>query len=190
MGDEFKIKIQWLPGAILPVVTRRSSTAADLSNLLQFSCFANEKVYLFHNGEVLNPSMTLESQGIQMSDVVECKIVSQMDISETPSFEKHSIAREAARVLDMRIDKEGRKNEIEESDSDSSSDYDCYQFLMMEDNDLTTLNSISSEPLPIAWKNDEQNDISYECFKDEDKSKNKTQEGSATKKELKESFTC
>ena len=163
MGDELKVKIQWLPGAILPVVTHSSSTAAELSNLLQFSCFDHEKVYLFHNGFVLNPSETLESQGIKRGDVIECKIVSQLDkFGEIFTQEDQSIAREIARVLDIRTDKIESKKEMGKSDSNSSySDSDSYQFLFMENSDLTTSNNISSEPLPVIWQNDEYENISY-----------------------------
>ena len=163
MDDELKVKIQWLPGAILPVVTHSSSTAAELSNLLQFSCFDHEKVYLFHNGYVLNPSETLESQGIKKGDVIECKIVSQIDrFDDMFPRENQSIAREMARVLDMRTENIESRKEMGKPDSNSSySDSDSYNFLFMEDNDLSTSNDISSEPLPIIWQNDECENISY-----------------------------
>ncbi|KAH0793428.1 hypothetical protein GPJ56_002657 [Histomonas meleagridis] len=163
MSDELKVRIQWLPGAILPVVTRYSATAADLSNLLQFSCFNNEKVYLFHNGEVLTPSMTLQSQGVHKDDVIECKIVSQVDkFGPILPPERQSIAREMARVLDMRTDMTEPTKDFKKSDSNSSySDSDSYKYLMDDDNDLTTANDISSEPLPIIWQNDEQENIQY-----------------------------
>ncbi|KAH0788962.1 hypothetical protein GPJ56_007097 [Histomonas meleagridis] len=163
MDDELKVNIQWLPGAILPVVTHRSSTAEELSNLLQFSCFEHEKVYLFHNGLVLNPSETLGNQGIKKGDVIECKIVSQIDrLADLFIKENQSIAREMARVLDIRTDKIDSRNEVGKTDSNSSySDSDSYQFLFLEGSDLTTSNDISSDPLPIIWQNDDYEDIRY-----------------------------
>ena len=189
MNDELKVNIQWLPGAILPVITHYSDTAADLSNLLQFSCFENEKVYLFHNGEVLTPSLTLKSQGIKKNDVIECKIVSRFYKSdEIIPREKQSIAREMARVLDMRTDKNEPTKEMQKSDSNSSySDSDSYRFLMMDDSDLTTSNDISSEPLPIIWQSDEQENVIYGSqtnIQDND-----AQENTDAKKGVKEKFT-
>ncbi|KAH0787566.1 hypothetical protein GPJ56_008560 [Histomonas meleagridis] len=166
MDDELKIKIQWLPGAILPVVTHGSSTAAELADLLQFSCFDHERVYLFHNGSILNPSDTLSSQGIKKGDVVECKIVGQIEkFEELFPKENQSIAREMARVLDMRTDKIYERKEMSRRERNSScsddDDDDSYQFLMMEGSDLTTSNDISTDPLPIIWQNNEYDDIPY-----------------------------
>ncbi|KAH0792540.1 chitin synthase regulatory factor chr2 [Histomonas meleagridis] len=160
MSDELKVKIQWLPGAVLPVVTKCSATAEDLSNLLKFSCFNNEKVYLFHNGEVLTQSMTLESQGVHKGDVIECKIVSQVDYEERKvSLEQQSLAREMARVLDMRTEMSEPMDYV--NSESNSTDSDSYHYLLESDNDLTTSNDISSEPLPIIWQNDEHENVMY-----------------------------
>ncbi|KAH0794807.1 hypothetical protein GPJ56_001354 [Histomonas meleagridis] len=186
MNDELKIKIQWLPGAVLPVVTHGSSTADELSKLLQFSCFSNEKIVLFHNGEVLKPSVSLQSQGVQKGDVIECKVVSKLNGSKDSSPETESIAREAARVLDMKTNN-SKESEFKKSDSNSSySDSDNYQFLQAEDNDLTHANVISSEPLPIAWQNDVPENITFE---NKAKLKDQANEKPAKEKSVKEKMT-
>lgn len=190
MSDELKVKIQWLPGSILPVITHLSDTAEDLSNLLQFSCFENEKVYLFHNGQILAPSMTLGSQGIHTDDVIECKIVSRVgDSSGIFPRAKQSIAHEMARVLDMRTENREPMKAMKKSDSNSSySDSDSYRFLMMEGSDLTTSNNISSEPLPIIWQSDNQKNVFYGTPPNIHESER--QESSDPKKGMKEKFTC
>ena len=160
MNDELKVNIQWLPGAVLPVRTNRYSTAAELTNFLQFSCFSDEKIYLFHNGEVLNSSLALEAQGVRKDDLIECKIVSQIDLlDQIFDPKKKSIARDMARILDLIADKKSIIKEKKNSESYSSySDSDTYQFLHTESTDLSTSSDIQSEPLPIIWEADEEED--------------------------------
>ncbi|KAH0805748.1 uncharacterized protein GO595_001387 [Histomonas meleagridis] len=165
MEGELKINIQWLPGAIIPVLIHKSCTAERLSDLLQFSCFENEKVYLFFNGIVLNPDETLIKQGIKNGDIIECKIVSKIqNIEDLFKKEDQTISREIARVLDMQTDKLRPRNEIKKLDTNSSysdSDSDSYQFLFLQSNDLTPSNNISTEPLPILWQNEDYGDAIY-----------------------------
>ena len=161
MNDELKVNIQWLPGAILPIRINRYSTVAELTNFLQFSCFSDERIYLFYNGRMLNSSLTLEEQGVRKDDLIECKIVSQINHLDGSLYpKKQPIDREMARILDIVADQKSITKEKTKSDSNSSnSDSDTYQYLLVEDNDLAKSSEIQSDPLPILWQTDEEEDI-------------------------------
>lgn len=153
MDDEIKVRVQWSRGAILPVLTKASSKASELSRLLRFACSPNDEVFLLHNGVPLNPELTLASQLVKDNDILEAHITRKSSNNTDELDSKiHSIVFEAARVSDRHFDALEKEPYRIESSKKSSSD-DEYMDLFDYDRkeDTNEKEAITSEPLPTFW---------------------------------------
>lgn len=149
-----KVRVQWSRGAILPVLTKGSAKASELSRLLRFACSPNDEVILLHNGVPLNPELTLESQLVRENDILEAYITRKSSNNPDELESKiHSIVFEAARVSDRHYDALENERHRNESVKKSSSDDDYMDLFGYDrkDEDKPQKEAITSEPLPTFW---------------------------------------
>lgn len=151
MTSELKVRVQWSRGAILPVLTKKTSTASDLSKMLKFACSPNEDIILIHNGVPLNPNLSLESQCVKDNDILEAAMVRKSpNSSDSLTTKIHSIVFEAAKISDMHYNMLEAQSPRYESKKKSSSDDDYYDIYELEKNDEKAI-KISTDPLPAFW---------------------------------------
>ena len=153
MSNELKVRVQWSRGTILPVLTKGSATAAELSRLLRFACSPNDEVILLHNGVPLNPEQTLENQMVKENDILEAFISRKPpNNSDGLASKINSIVFEAARVADRHFDALENEPYRPEPKKKSSSDDDYFDLIDTENTyEKGKKVSISSEPLPTFW---------------------------------------
>ncbi|OHT09637.1 hypothetical protein TRFO_21452 [Tritrichomonas foetus] len=153
MNKELKVRVQWSRGTILPVLTKGTATAAELSRLLRFACSPLDEVVLLHNGVPLNPDLSLECQLIKDNDILEAFIVRKTSGNSDGLASKiNSIVFEAARVADRHFNALENEPYRPEPKKKSSSDDDYFDLLETDNNyDRDSKATITSEPLPTFW---------------------------------------
>ncbi|OHT09501.1 hypothetical protein TRFO_04598 [Tritrichomonas foetus] len=102
--SEFTIRVQWSPGAMLPVLIKSDTTVYELSRLLRFACSPNNDIIFHHNGVPLNPELTLEKQMVKENDVLDVvftrKAGAQKNGLDYLGAKIDSLVFEAARIAD------------------------------------------------------------------------------------------
>lgn len=159
MCADMKVRVQWSRGAILPVLTKTTAKASELSRLLRFACSPNDEIALLHNGVPLNPDLTLESQLVKENDILEACITRKFSNNPDQLESKiHSIVFEAARVSDRHYDALENKPYRNETVKKTSSDDDYLELFDYDrKEDENEKESITSEPLPTFWARPNQN---------------------------------
>lgn len=161
MCDKIKVQVQWPSGAILPVLTKKTSCASELYNLLRFACSNQEEIKLLHNGILLNPKQTLESQNIKENEVVNIIVMPKKFVNKIdPKIQ--SIVLEAAKISDKQknlLDKESSRYSVfEEYSSDEDFKYPHYYVIKRH---KKKKKKDKTEPLPKFWteNNDKKPDL-------------------------------
>jgi len=151
MNKELNIQIQWPNGTMLPVLTRSSSTGAELKRLLRFACTTKEELILYHNGVALDLDLSLDEQIIKNNDIINA-VISKKKNPEQEALSKkiRELVYEAAKINDQHLNSMELSPNIPKShkqiSTDESSEYfeDCPSI-------QTRPSLISTDPLPPFW---------------------------------------